>query len=111
MGPSFVNIPYDRPFLLIFSVAIGFGSYICVTLYTLLEEAVKLLWLVGVRTAHAVLVLLSSPTWRSRSSDLGTLHAALRCSTGQEPARACLLLSTNTAKLPSVWPHNYSAKP
>lgn len=65
-----------------FSVEMGFGSYICVTLYTLVEEAVKLLWQVGVRAAHAVLVLLSSPTWCSSSSDLRTLHAAPRCLTG-----------------------------
>lgn len=70
----------------------------------------KLPWLVGVRAAHAVLVLLSSPTWRSRSFDLGTLRMQL-CGARQEPARARLLLFTNKAKLRPVWPYNYSAKP
>lgn len=59
---SFVDLPYDRPFLLTFGVEISFGSYICITLYTLVEEAVKLLRLVSVRAAHAVLSSCLHPT-------------------------------------------------
>lgn len=81
-GPSSVSIPYGRPLLLILIVETGFGSYIYATLYARVEEAVKPHWLVGARAACTVLVLLSSPTRHSSSSDPGTLHAALQCLTG-----------------------------
>jgi len=90
-------------------VETSFGSYIYVTLHAVVEEAAKLLLLlVGVGAAHAVLVLLSSPSWRSSPADLGALHAALWCSTGASFAR--LQLFTNAAKLCSVWPYNSSAE-